>query len=104
MAETTLTLRDAKNQFSRVVAAAEAGRPQFVSKRGRSAVVVLSVEDYRRLATAGSEAPKNFIEHLLSIPKRPPSISDDEELFAREAFRERELGFEGVLDPYEQAG
>ena len=94
MAETTWTLQDAKNQFSRVVAAAERGRPQFVSKRGRSAVVVLSVEDYQRLAATGKEPAKNFVEHLLSIPKRPPSIPDDEELFPREPFRDRGFEFE----------
>jgi len=94
MTETTWTLQDAKNQFSRVVAAAERGRPQFVSKRGRSAVVVLSVEDYERLAAAGNEPAKNFVEHLLSIPKRPPSIPDDEELFPREPFRDRGFDFE----------
>ena len=37
---------------------------------------------------------KNFVEHLLSIPKRPPSIPDDEELFPREPFRDRGFEFE----------
>jgi prevent-host-death family protein len=94
MAEMTWTLQDAKNQFSRVVAAAQRGRPQFVSKRGRSAVVVLSVEEYQRLAAARNEPTKSFVEHLLSIPKRPPSIPDDEELFPREPFRDRGSEFE----------
>ena len=49
MAQTSWTLQDAKNQFSRVVAEAEQGRPQFVSKRGRSAVVVLAVTEYEKL-------------------------------------------------------
>jgi hypothetical protein len=34
MPDTSWTLQGAKNQFSRVVAAAERGKPQFVSKRG----------------------------------------------------------------------
>jgi antitoxin Phd len=93
-AEPSWTLQDAKNQFSRVVAAAERGRPQFVSKRGRSAVVVLSVADYERLAAAGGDPSGNFVEHLLAIPKRPPSIPDDEELFPRERFTDRDFALE----------
>ena len=38
------SLQEAKNRFSAVVAAALAGTPQFVTRRGRRAVVVLAVE------------------------------------------------------------
>ncbi|WP_131725976.1 type II toxin-antitoxin system Phd/YefM family antitoxin, partial [Rhodobacter capsulatus] len=40
------TVQDAKNKFSAVVEAALAGQPQEVSRRGKPAVVVVSVEEY----------------------------------------------------------
>lgn len=49
-------LQDAKNRFSEVVRRAESHDPQLVTKNGREAVVVLSVEDYSRLAGPGSLA------------------------------------------------
>lgn len=52
-------LEDAKNRFSEVVRRAEAHDPQLVTKNGREAVVVLSVEDYARLA--GTESLVDFL-------------------------------------------
>ncbi len=43
-------LHDAKNRFSEVVNEAQRGGPQVVTRRGKETAVVLSVEDYRRLA------------------------------------------------------
>lgn len=43
-------LEDAKNQFSKLVQAARRHGPQVVTRRGQEEVVVLAVEDYRRLA------------------------------------------------------
>lgn len=43
-------LQDAKNRFSEVVNEALRGGPQVVTRRGKETAVVLSVEDYRRLA------------------------------------------------------
>ena len=79
----TWQLRDAKNRFSALVEAALAGEPQQVTRRGKPAVVVLSVSEYERLCqsekadVSKSETPRqieetgapNFIEHLLAIPK-----------------------------------
>jgi prevent-host-death family protein len=93
MPETSWTLQDAKNQFSRVVAAAERGKPQFVSKRGRSAVVVLAVEEYEKLREQERRNLPSFIEHILAAPKRPPEISDDEELFPRLDLEPRDVEF-----------
>ena len=62
-------LQDAKNQFSAVVDAALAGEPQQVTRRGKPAVVVLSVNEYDRLRKQPSENASSFIEHLLAIPK-----------------------------------
>ena len=77
------SLQDAKNHFSAVVAAAEAGKPQWVTKRGRRSVVILSAGEYERLREQEERTKPSFIEHLLAAPKRPPEIPDDEELFPR---------------------
>jgi len=42
-------LEDAKNQFSKVVRKALAGKPQRVTRGGRDAVVVVAAEEYDRL-------------------------------------------------------
>ena len=60
------SLQDAKNRFSHVVEAARQGAPQFVTRRGRPAVVVLAAEDYERLARR--QAP-SFAAHLLAMPR-----------------------------------
>ena len=62
------SLQDAKNRFSAVVDAALAGEPQQVTRRGKPAVVVLSVKEYERLRSQPPEDLPSFIEHLLSIP------------------------------------
>lgn len=46
---TAWTLQEAKNRFSAVVEAALRGPAQWVTRRGKPAVVVLSVEEYQRL-------------------------------------------------------
>lgn len=43
-------LQDAKNNFSKVVQRARSEGPQTVTLRGERAAVVLSAEDYDRLA------------------------------------------------------
>lgn len=49
-------LQEAKNRFSEVVRKASEEGPQTVTKHGKDSVVVLSVEDYRKL-----EQPKTSI-------------------------------------------
>jgi prevent-host-death family protein len=56
-------LEDAKNQFSKLVAAARR-QPQVVTRHGREVVVVISVERYRRLA----RQQPNLVEFLRSSP------------------------------------
>lgn len=56
-------LEDAKNQFSELVRLAEAHDPQLVTKNGHEAVVVLSVEDYARLA-----GPESLVKFLRESP------------------------------------
>lgn len=58
-------LQDAKAQFSRVVEDALKIGPQYVTRRGANAVVVLSIMDYEELI---SNKP-SFKEFLLNCPK-----------------------------------
>ncbi len=43
-------LQEAKNKFSNLVERAQHEGPQVVTKHGKEAVVILSVEDYKKLA------------------------------------------------------
>ena len=43
-------LQEAKNKFSNLVECAQKEGPQVVTKHGKEAVVVLSADDYRKLA------------------------------------------------------
>jgi antitoxin Phd len=63
------SLQAAKNSFSAVVEAAVKGAPQTVTKRGKPAVVVISVAEYDRLRRSRAPEIPSFIEHLLSMPK-----------------------------------
>jgi prevent-host-death family protein len=42
-------VQEAKQRFSEVVRAAEAGEPQVVTRHGEEIVVVVDIEEYRRL-------------------------------------------------------
>ena len=66
-------LQDARNKFGAVVDAAVAGEPQRVTRRGKPAVVVLSVEEYERLCRLEKAKAPTFTDLLLAIPQ------DDEE-------------------------
>jgi len=63
--ETIWKLQNAKSQFSKVVEDALKSGPQYVTRRGTKAVVVLSVIDYEKLI---SKKP-SFKDFLLSCPK-----------------------------------
>lgn len=58
-------LQEAKSCFSEVVDLTLTAGLQLVTRRGSDAVVIIAVEDYRRLV---GDAP-NFIDHLLSAPR-----------------------------------
>lgn len=66
-----LTLQDAKNRFSAVVDAALSGHPQEVTRRGKPVVVVLSVEEYRRLLGQAQAQRESFAAHLMNFPGTP---------------------------------
>ena len=56
-------LEDAKNRFSDVVRRAQGQGPQLVTRNGKDAVVVLSIEDYGRLT-----APDSLVDFLAASP------------------------------------
>jgi antitoxin Phd len=80
------SLRDAKNSFSAVVAAAIKGTPQTVTKRGKPAVVVLSVTEYQRLSRQDRAEALNFADHLLGMPQ-------DDGSFERGRIKPRNIDF-----------
>jgi antitoxin Phd len=68
-------LQDAKAHFSRVVRAAREQGPQRVTVHGRDAAVVLSAEDYARLAPAA--ACPSLYELLSTSPLRELDFEHD---------------------------
>lgn len=60
----TWQLQGAKQRFSEVVRRALEEGPQFVTRNGKSAVVVLDVREYRRL----TGAKMDFKEFLMTAP------------------------------------
>lgn len=62
-------LQDAKNRFSAVVDAALAGTPQRVTRRGKPAVVVLSIREFERLCRLQKSEAPSFGELLAAIPR-----------------------------------
>jgi len=68
-------LQYAKSKFGKVVKEARKSGPQVISIRGKDALVVLSMEDYQRLA------PKedNLADFLLSSPLHGSGIEIERE-------------------------
>jgi len=62
----TLALRDAKASLSAIVEAAERGEATTITKRGRPAAVIISVEAAKQLHPANRP---NFADLLMSIPE-----------------------------------
>ncbi|MGE5505407.1 MAG: type II toxin-antitoxin system prevent-host-death family antitoxin [Actinomycetota bacterium] len=59
------------------------GHPQTVTKRGKPAVVVLSIHDYERLHRRQDADTPSFVDHLLAMPqsdaefeRQPIALSD----------------------------
>lgn len=80
--KTVWALQDAKNRFSEVVEHALHEGPQFVTRRGKETVVVLSVQDFRQLsATHGS---------LVTFFRQSPLVGEELDL-TRDANIGREI-------------
>jgi prevent-host-death family protein len=60
----TWKLEDAKNQFSKLVQAALRRGPQIVTRHGREEVVVIAVDEYRRLA----RRQRSFVAFMRASP------------------------------------
>lgn len=75
-------VQQAKSHFSELLDKAVTEGPQTITKHGAERVVVVSVEEYRRL----TGEKKSFIQHLLDFPK-----FDDFELPPREIDPPRDL-------------
>ena len=60
-------IQEAKNKLSELLRCAEEEGPQVITWHGRDRAVVLSAEDYRRIAKPG--ARKDLRELLLGGPK-----------------------------------
>lgn len=70
-------LQTAKNRFSEVVRRAQTS-PQFVTQRGVDAVVVMGIDEYRRL-TATEEQQPTLVAYLLAAPKADLNIERSSE-------------------------
>ncbi|MCJ8502428.1 type II toxin-antitoxin system Phd/YefM family antitoxin [Desulfatitalea alkaliphila] len=77
-------LQEAKNKFSQLVEKARLEGPQYVTKHGKESVVVLSVEEYRKIVKPKS----NLVQFIQRSPlsrtsidtERDKSVSRDIEL------------------------
>ena len=79
----TWQLQEAKQRFSEVVRRALDEGPQFVTRNGKSAVVVLDIAEYRRL----KGVPIDFKDFLVTMPR----IDDLELERSKDVPREVEL-------------
>ena len=57
-------VQEAKQRFSEVLRAAEAGEPQIVTKHGEEVAVVIDIAEYRRLRGE----PVSFMQYLRAEP------------------------------------
>jgi antitoxin Phd len=62
-------LQEAKNRFSEVVNRALKDGAQTITRHGKPVVVVMSQEDFRRLAPP-QEKEWSMLEHLLACPDK----------------------------------
>ncbi|MER8545228.1 type II toxin-antitoxin system Phd/YefM family antitoxin [Mesorhizobium sp. M0045] len=61
----TMQVRDAKAGFSALVEAAENGEPTIITKHGKPAAAIVSIEDVQKLYPVKR---RNFGEFLLTYP------------------------------------
>jgi len=90
--QTLWSLQDAKNKFSQVVDSALQGAPQFVTRRGAPAVVVVAFNQYQALMQK-EKAGNGFAKFLLSMPTAAEDMVADEAEPARLDLELREVVF-----------
>ena len=64
MKKNTWQLQDAKSKFSQLVEKAMLNEPQFVTKYGNNAVVILSFENYKKI----TKPKTNLVTFLRNSP------------------------------------
>lgn len=79
-------VQEAKQRFSEVVRAAEAGEPQIVTKHGEEVAVVIDIAEYRRLRGESI----SFMDYLRAEP-----IADAEFKVERRGDLPREIDLAG---------
>jgi prevent-host-death family protein len=79
-------VQEAKQRFSEVIRAAEAGEPQIVTKHGQEIAVVIDIAEYRRLR--GESV--SFMDYLRIDP-----VADAEFEMERRAELPREIDLAG---------
>lgn len=57
-------LQEARNRLSQLIASAQQGKPQYITKRGQEAAVLISMEEYRRV----HQPTKPFNKFLIAAP------------------------------------
>ena len=65
-------LQDAKARLSRLIKDAQSNGPQIITVHGEEAVVVQSVDDYRKSQRHKNVSGPNLFELLLKCPPGPP--------------------------------
>lgn len=75
-------VQEAKQRFSEVLRAAEAGEPQIVTKHGEEVAVVIDIAEYRRLRGE----PISLMEYMRAEP-----FLDDEFAIERQQELPREI-------------
>ncbi len=63
-------LQEAKNRFSEVVNRALKDGAQTITRHGKPVVVVISQEEFRRLAPPEKKEEWSMLEHLLACPDK----------------------------------
>ena len=71
MIENRWQLQDAKNKFSNLVIQAQEKGPQIVTKHGKEAVIVLSIEEYKKL----TKPKKSLVQFFQDSPLAQEDIS-----------------------------
>ena len=66
-------VQEAKQRFSEVLRAAEAGEPQIVTKHGEEVVVVIDIAEYRRLRGESL----SFMDYLRAEPAADANFEVD---------------------------
>ncbi len=69
----TISTFEAKNKLSEVIASAERGEPQIITKNGRKSAVVISYQEFERLTA--KTVP--LVEFLLDNPSRTDAVEID---------------------------